>query len=191
MIQVCTICVQRKLPIRTQRAALQSYVVGVPMERMAIDVLGPFPETYRENKVILVEGNYFTKWIEAFALPNQEAKTVAEKLVEEVVCRYGVPRALHSDQGRNFESNLMKDMCALLGIGKTRTTPFNPKSDGFVKRFNRTLVEAMSKLLAPEHHQRDWDIQIPYVLMAHRSARQSSTGESPNMLMFEREVTYL
>ena len=74
-----------------------------PMERIAMDILGPLPETDQGNQVILVVADYFTKWVEAFALPNQEATTIATKLVEEVICRYGVPRELHSDQGSNFQ----------------------------------------------------------------------------------------
>ena len=70
----------------------------------------------------MVVGDYQTKWMEAFALPDAKAATVAKKLVEEFVCKYGVPQELHSDQGTNFESALFAEMCKLLGIKKTRTT---------------------------------------------------------------------
>ena len=103
--------------------------------------------------VVIVD--YFTKWAEAFALPNQEAALVSQKLVEEVVCRFGVPHELHSDQGRNFESQIFQEVCKRMGITKTRTTPFNPKSDGLVERTNRTIVQILAKLLDPEHNQKD------------------------------------
>ena len=67
-------------------------------------------------------------------MPNQEATTVADILAKEVVSRFGVP--VHSDHGRNFESLLIAEMCALLGTEKTRTTPLHPESDGMVERFN-------------------------------------------------------
>ena len=63
--------------------------------------------------------DYFSKWPEAYALPNQEANTVAEVLVKELVCRFGVPWYIHSDQGRNFESAVFGEMCNLLGMAKT------------------------------------------------------------------------
>ena len=92
------------------------------MERIAIDVLGPLPITETGNKYILIVADYFTKWVEAYPMPNQEATTVAELLVKQFICRFGVPLLIHSDQGRNFESELFAEMCRLLGIKKTRTT---------------------------------------------------------------------
>ena len=81
----------------------------------------------------------------------------------------------------------MKEVCQLLGITKTRTTPYNPKSDGLVERMNRTLLDMISKMIEPGQNQRDWDRVIPYALMAYRSAVQESTGETPNMMMLGRE----
>ena len=136
----------------------------------------------------LVVADNFTKWVEAFALPKQEATMIANKLVEEVICRYGVPRELHSDQGSNFQSKVMAEVCRLLGIQKTRTTLYNPKSDGLVERFNQTLLDTMAKLLTLRKSHRNWDQVLPFALMAYRSAVQESTGETPNMLMLGREV---
>lgn len=67
-----------------------------------LDILGPLLETVNKNSYILVIGDYFSKWTEAFPLPNQEALSIARVLVEEWVCQYGVPRSVHSDQGKNF-----------------------------------------------------------------------------------------
>ena len=76
------------------------------MERVALDVIGPLPETEKGNKYILVVGDYLSKWVEAYPIPNQTVETVADKFVQEFVCRYGVPEVLHSDQGRNFEAQV-------------------------------------------------------------------------------------
>ncbi|VDI54414.1 Hypothetical predicted protein [Mytilus galloprovincialis] len=100
-----------------------------PMERIATDILGELPETESGNKYILVVSDYYTKWTESFAMPNMEAKTVAKIIVEEVIVRFGVPHWIHSDQGRQFESLLFQEMCCILNIKKTRTTPYHPKSD--------------------------------------------------------------
>ncbi|KAL9967721.1 hypothetical protein ACROYT_G026010 [Oculina patagonica] len=100
------------------------------MERLAMDILGPLSQTPRGNRFVLVVTDYFSKWTESYAVPNQEAVTVAEKLVSEFVCRFGVPREIHSDQGINFESKVMAEVCKLLDIEKTKTTPLHPRSDG-------------------------------------------------------------
>ena len=82
------------------------------MERIAIDILGPLPETPRKNKFVLVVTDYFTRWTESYPIPNQEATTVAEKLVSEFICRFGVHRELHSDQETNFESRVFAEIAS-------------------------------------------------------------------------------
>lgn len=119
-------------------------VASRPYERVAVDILGPLPETLNKNKYILVIVDYFSKWTEAFPLPNQEAHSIARVLVEEWVCWYGVPRRLHSDQGRNFEYSLFKELCKLLQINKSHTSPYRPQSDGLIERFNRTQLSLLS-----------------------------------------------
>ena len=188
IIRMCNTCASKKSPSRTRRAPLQQRSVGMPMERVALDIVGPLPETERGNKYLLVVGDYFSKWVEVYPIPDQTAKTVAEKFVQEFVCRFGVPQVLHSDQGRNFESQVFAEMCSILGIDKTRTTPYNPKSDGFVERFNRTLISMVSMMIDPTRRQRDWDEKVPLALFGYRSSPQESTGETPNMLMLGREV---
>jgi hypothetical protein len=158
------------------------------MERVALDLVGPLPETDGGNKWVLVIADYFTKWMEACPLPDSTAETVAKAFVENFVCRYGVPKELHSDQGRNFEADIFAEMCKILGIRKTRTVAYNPKSDGLVEGYNKTLINTVSMMLDPNRNQRDWDQQLPFATFAYRSVPQESTGETPNMLMLGREV---
>ncbi|MCG8033694.1 MAG: DDE-type integrase/transposase/recombinase, partial [Candidatus Thiodiazotropha taylori] len=183
----CEACVKRKEPIPTKRAPMQIVRSGYPMERIALDILGELPLTSNGNKYIVVVADYFTKWTEALPMPNMEACTVAKLLVEEILCRFGLPQTIHSDQGRQFESHLFQEMCKLLGIEKTRTTPYHPQSDGMVERFNRTLATMLSAYVSK--NQKDWDEHLPYVMMAYRSSTHETTGMSPNILMFGREVS--
>lgn len=157
------------------------------MERLAVDILGELPVTEHGNKYILVVGDYFTKWTECFPMPNMEASTVARLLVTEMISRFGVPDKIHSDQGAQFESSLFTEVCKLLQIEKTRTTPYHPQSDGMVERFNRTLATMLSMFVDENH--KNWDEQIPYVMMAYRATEHETTGMSPNMLMLGRETS--
>jgi hypothetical protein len=136
---------------------------------------------------LLVLVDYFTKWTEAYPMPNQEAVTVADKFVKEFICRWGVPSSLHTDQGRQFESKIFQEVCNLLQIDKTCTTSFHPSSNGLVERMNRTLENMLKNFVSD--HQRDWDRYVPMVLMAYRSTVHDSTGVSPNRMMLGREVT--
>ena len=85
--------------------------VGAPMERVGIDILGPLTQKRRGNRYVLVISDYFIRWTEAFAMPNIEAFTMADLLVTEFICRYGIPRQIHSDQGRQFESEVFQKVC--------------------------------------------------------------------------------
>ena len=131
--------------------------------------------------------DYFTRWVEPFALPDQKAETVAHPLVHDFVCRFGTPLELHSDQGRNFESDLFQEVCRLFQIAKTRTTPYHPSSNGLVERFNRTLASLIRSYL--EEHTTDWDLHIPVLTAAYRATVHPSTGFTPNFMMFGRETT--
>ena len=117
---------------------------------------------------------------------NMEAATVGKILVQEFISRFGVPKHLHTDQGRNFESGLIKEMCSLLGITKTRTTPYHPQSDGMIERFNRTLLNMLST--AVNKDDKSWDLQIPMLMLAYRTSAQETTKASPFSLMFGRSA---
>ena len=182
----CDLCASRRRTQRKLRAPMQTYNVGAPMERVALDILGPLPVSERGNKYVLVIGDYFSKWTEGYAIPDQEAITVARVVVEEFITRFGVPRQIHSDQGRNFESLVFQEMCKLLGMEKTRTTALHPQSDGMVERFNQTVEAMLSKFVAED--QRDWDEHLPLLMMAYRSAVHETTGLSPCELMLGRSI---
>ena len=106
--------------------------------------------------------------------------------MNEVISRFGAPERIHTDQGRNFEAQLFKEMCNLFSIEKTRTTPYHPQSDGMVERMNRTIQDMLAKYVA--EHQRDWDVHLPMVMMAYRSSVHSSTQYTPHYLLFGHEV---
>ena len=173
----CSLCASRKTTGSKPRAPLTTVRAGYPMERIALDIMGPLPVTDRRNRYILVVGDYFTKWVEAFPIPDQEAKTVARVLFNEFICRFGTPEYIHTDQGRNFESSLFKELCTLLNVKKTRTTAYHPQSDGFIERFNRTLQTMLSMYVNDQ--QNDWDLNLQHVMMAYRSSTHETTGYTP------------
>ena len=185
-ISGCDKCSKGKAPLKNKRASMKIAMSGAPMERIATDILGELPVTEDGNKYILVVSDYFSKRTECFPMPNMEAATVARIIVEQLIARLGVPYTIHSDQGPQYESQLFSQMCKLLGIKKTRTTPYHPKSDGMVERFNKTLASMLRAYVGD--HQRDWDTHLPYLMMAYRSAEHETTGCTPNVLMLGREV---
>ena len=113
------------------------------------------------------------------------SSSVAEVLVNQFFTRFGIPMEMHSDR-RNFESETFQEVCRLLGINKTRTTPYHPQSDGMVERFNKTIEDGLAMFV--NSHHTDWDLHISLLLMAYRSAEHVATKISPSRMMLGREI---
>ena len=118
---------------------------------------------------------------------NQEATHIAEKLVNRVISIFGVPLQLHTDRATNFESKAFQEVCKLLGIDTTLTTPRRPQSDGMVERANRTIQNMIASYISDK--QDDWDEHIPLLMLAYRSSFHETLGVSPAMMMFGRDLT--
>jgi len=184
-VNTCDFCGGRKRPQKQARFPLQDYKVGFPMDRVSTDILGPFPCSDSNNKYILVIMDNFTKYVEAYAIPDQKAETVADKLVFEFFCRYGLPLDIHSDQGANYQSALFRQVCHLLEINQTRCTPYRACSNGMVERFNQSLLNMITTYVNKE--QTNWDTYLPIVTSAYRSSVHESTNFTPNYLMYGRD----
>ena len=161
--------------------------VGHRWERVAMDLLDMSVTTSQGNRYVLVMVDCFTRWTEAFPLPDKTAQSVVDAFFNQVVCRFRMPSVIHSDQGREFENKIMQELCLFGGAHKTRTTPYHPESDGMVERFNRTLL-MMLAMFAGKNRD-DWDDLLPAVMMAYWSSVHESTGFSPYRLMFGEECT--
>jgi hypothetical protein len=133
--------------------------------------------------------DHFSKFSGAFAMPDQLAKRVAELFVKEWVYMWGEPMSLHTDQGSNFESELMKQVCTLLKIEKTRTTPYHPQGNAQVERYNQTIVNIVAKLTDKDEYN-DWDEQLPMAVAAYNATVHATTTYTPNRLMFNREMMH-
>lgn len=185
-IRACPNCQKKKNPKRTYCAKLQKYIVGNCFERVGMDILGPLPTTYNGNRHILVVVDYFSKWIEAYALADQSAETVADCFCKNWITIHGSPLELFTDQGSNFVSSIFANICKELEIEKFQAIVRRPNSNGFVEIINHSLTQMIAKAEKLDPH--NWDNYLPYLSMALRSTDHASTGFSPNKLVFGREI---
>ena len=114
-IESCAVCLKKKRTKQKHRHSITKWKPSHPFGQVSLDIKGPLPES-QGNMYILLIGDQFSKWYEAVALPNQEAKTVAKAFVEHWIVRFGCPVNLHSDQGSNIMSKLFRSLCSELGI---------------------------------------------------------------------------
>jgi transposase InsO family protein len=107
-------------------------------------------------------------------------------LVSQLFSRFGCPRQILSDQGPEFNSQLMAELCKNLRIDKVRTSAYKASTNGAVERFHRTLNSMLGKVIL--EHQKDWDLWVPIVMAAYRASPHSATKVSPNKLILGRET---
>ena len=182
----CVECAARKNPPCRRRASLGTVSTAYPFQVIALDIHGSLPTTKIGSKYVLVIGDYFSKWTEAFPIIDMEAKTVAKVLIDEFICRFGTPEQIHTDEGRNFESELFQELCSILSIQKTRTTPYHSQSDGMIERFNRNLLNILS--INTSQNPENWDEVLPKLMCGYRTSIHESTKQTPFSLIFGREI---
>ncbi|UYV77687.1 K02A2.6-like [Cordylochernes scorpioides] len=172
----------RPFPVVTDHHSL-CWLVGV-------DLLGRFPVSKDGNRWIIVCTDYMTRYAITKAIPDGGAIETAKFLVEDVILKHGAPREMITDRGRNFISQVIKEINALCGIVHRFTTAYHPQTNGLTERFNKTLGDMLSMYTGVE--QKDWDQVLPYVTFAYNTAKQEATGYTPFFLVHAREAeTYI
>ncbi|KZS03114.1 Uncharacterized protein APZ42_034224 [Daphnia magna] len=123
--------------------------------------------------------------IRRLPMRNQTAQTIAKVLANKIYTKYGSPEIVLTDQGSNFLSSLIQDVCKLLKMKQIRTMAYHPQTDGLVERFNRTLCDMIGCYVSDQPP--NWDKYLPFVTFAYNTAKQASTQETPFFLFFGRE----
>ena len=152
--------------------------------KVGIDFLGPLKTTKSLNRYIIVLRDYATGYTETAATPDETAKTVIRFLTD-VFTRFGFPNELVSDNGPSFAAKITKAWKEKNGVKEILITPYNPRANGLVERWNSTVTQMLRFYV--NHRHDDWDIYLPYVTFAYNTADNPVTKCSPFFLFYGRE----
>ncbi|KAG3107753.1 hypothetical protein PI124_g8982 [Phytophthora idaei] len=187
-VRECSICSGGK-GRRPWRAGLMQRMpvqdLSGPFSLLEVDAIVPLVVTPRGNKHISVFVDYFTRWVEAFAVASLDTISFVDAMIEGVICTHGVPERLLSDRGSNFTSNLARSLYETLGITKLFSSAYHLQTQGLVERFNGTLM-GMLRMYVSET-QTDWDVYSPRVLFAYQTAYHDGQGGTPFFGLYGRD----
>jgi hypothetical protein len=180
----CDAC-QRRGKQKTKQP-LHPIPVESPFYQIGIDFIGPLPVTKSGNKYIITAMDYLTKWPEARPVKEATADQAVSFIYEDIICRYGCPAKILSDQGTHFKNQMIEKLVQKFKIEHYFSTPYHPQTNGLVERFNRTLAESLAKLATD--HIDDWDNYVAPILFAYRTTKHATTKIAPFFLVYGRDA---
>ena len=185
----CINCKLRRSYQRRPQVPVMKYDdTSRPLDRVHVDLTGPFNRTKDgKNRYIMVLKDYLTKYVWLIPLRTKGAEEVAVAFVGEFICQAGIPGRVVSDRGNEFVNSLLKNVSRILNINRVSTTPYNPRSDGFVENHNKTLKDQLFHYV-DNLRQDDWDVYLPTAQLMYNTTVSLSTGYTPYLLMHGREA---
>nr|GEW10874.1 reverse transcriptase domain-containing protein [Tanacetum cinerariifolium] len=189
MIRKCSDCQIHRPVTRHSQQPLTPITAPWPFYKWGIDIAGPFSEGPGKVKFLIVAMDHFTKWIEAKAVATITGGQVKKFVWDNIVCRFGIPGEIISDNGKQFADNTFKDWCDKLNITQHFASVKHPQSNGLVKRANQSLGEGIKARIGEGN--KNWVEELPHVLWAHRTMIKSSHGDTPFSLTYGTEAVIL
>ncbi|XP_055819392.1 uncharacterized protein LOC129888443 [Solanum dulcamara] len=157
-----------------------------PFSSWGMDVIGPIePPASNGHRFILVAIDYFTKWVEASTYKAVTKKVVADFVRNNIICRFGIPESIITDNAANINSDLMKEICERFKIAHRNSTTYRPQMNGAVEAANKNIKKILRKIV--DGH-RQWHEKLPYALLGYRTTIRTSTGATPYMLVYGSEA---
>ncbi|XP_070034162.1 uncharacterized protein [Nicotiana tomentosiformis] len=157
-----------------------------PFVAWGMDVIGPIePKASNGNRFILVAIDYFTKWVEAVTFKAVTKKAVVDFVHSNIICRFGIPNTIITDNAANLNSHLMKEVCEQFKIMHRHSTPYRPKANGAVEAANKNIKKNLRKMI---QGSRQWHEKLPFALLGYRTTACTSAGATPYLLVYGTEA---
>ena len=181
-IRKCHLCLAFKA--RQPKSPLENIMATHPVELVHLNYLCLEPGKGLDENVLVVT-DHFTRCTQAYVTRTQTTQMTAKILWDTFIVHYGLPKKILVDQGQNFESHLVADLCELMGMQKIWTSPYHPQTNGQCERFNSTLINMLGT--SPKEKKSEWKNHIGTLVHTYNCTQNSATGLSPYYLMFGRQ----
>lgn len=185
LVKTCPSCQKFKLvrkgikqPLRITDTPQQAF------DKVQLDIVGPLPVTESGYRYLLTLQDNLTKYSDAIPLREMDAVSVASALAEQFISRFGCPKTIHTDQGRNFMSRIMKCFCRIFKIKQIKSTAYHPQSLGSLERAHHVFIEYLKHYCT----KRDWDKWIRFGMFSYNTSVHESTGFTPHELIFGKKA---
>ncbi|KAL2247788.1 UNVERIFIED_CONTAM: Gag-Pol polyprotein [Sesamum indicum] len=185
LVRKCESCQRYASLIHQPATPMEPIRIACPFDQWGIDIVGPFPPAQAQKKFIIVAVEYFSKWVEAEAVAKISEKEVINFIWKNIICRFGIPRILISDNGTQFQGRKITEWCKELKIAQHFTAVANPQANGQTEVTNRTILQHLKTRL---ENKGSWVGELPGVLWAYRTIPRTATGETPFCLVYETEA---
>nr|XP_027189420.1 protein NYNRIN-like [Cicer arietinum] len=143
------------------------------------------PKASNGHRFILVAIDYFTKWVEAASYANVTRSVVVKFIKRELICRYGLPNKIITDNATNLNNKMMKELCDSFKIQHHNSSPYRPKMNGAVEAANKNIKKIIQKMVET---YKDWHEMLPFALHGYRTSVRTSTGATPFSLVYGMEA---
>ncbi|XP_039308185.1 uncharacterized protein LOC120358336 [Solenopsis invicta] len=181
-VKQCLTCQTRKLVRqKTRQPMMLTDTPGQAFDKVALDIVGPLKTTDSGNTYILTMQDLLTKYSVYAPLSSISAEATATAFINYFICRFGCPRSILTDQGRNFMSQVMKSITKKFRIQHFRTTAYYPQSNGSLERSHSVLIEYLKCFVQKEN---EWDIHIERASFSYNTSVHEGTGYTPHELIF-------
>jgi transposase InsO family protein len=180
--QTCLRCQQRKTAKPKNQPLAPLPIPDTPNSRIHADLFGPMVDASRKSAYILCITNKFTKYAVVTSSANKNAQTVAKALFEQWFCKFGIPAQIHTDGGKEFVNKLLAELCELLNVQHSKTTPYHPQCNTQVEVFSKTVKKYLASNV--DETTLNWEEFLPALMLAYNTSYHSTIATTPFELLF-------
>ena len=184
-VKSCKACILTKPHRGAKAPTLRNPEVKGRWERLNLDLIGPIPDSDDGNRYILSCVDVLTRYAVTAAMPDKSVATVSRAFINSVVAPYGPPKAVYSDNGKEFTGEVLREVIKVLGISQHHITVYHPQASGLVEKFNGHIVSILRAMVYEQPGT--WDISLPIATLAYNTCYHSVLKETPHFLMFIRD----